>query len=199
MASRSFSNSLNQPLVQHLFPARGSFLRHLLHVAFGIAVISLLAQVRFEIGPVPITGQTLGVLLIAAAYGATMGGITLISYLVAGGLGLSVFAGGSSGWAVLQGTTAGYLFGFVIAAVLVGFLAQRGWDRTVLGTAAAMLIGNLVIYASGLIWLNQFAPNWATTLEWGLTPFIVGDIIKLAFAAALLPAVWSMIGKRNKR
>lgn len=197
MTTRALSDSSFQPLAQHLFPARGSLLRQLLHVAFGVAIISLLAQVRFEVGPVPITGQTLGVLLIGAAYGATLGGITLLSYLLVGGLGLSVFQGGTSGWAVLQGTTAGYLFGFVLAAVVVGFLAQRGWDRNILTTALAMLIGNLIIYATGLTWLNQFAPNWNTTLEWGLTPFIAGDLIKLAFAAAFLPAVWSLIGKKK--
>jgi len=107
--------------------------------------------------------------------------------LVLGGAGLGVFAGGAAGWSHLTGMTAGYLAGFVLAAALVGYLAQRGWTQSAKGTMAAMLLGNLVIYLPGLIWLAQFAPDWPTALQWGLYPFIPGDVLKLIIAASLLP------------
>ena len=119
--------------------------------------------------------------------------ITMLSYLLVGGMGLGVFAGGAAGWAVLTGSTAGYLIGFVLATPLVGYLAQRGWQQSHWQTASAMLLGNIVIYICGLIWLNQFAPDLATTLQWGLWPFIPGDIIKIILASWLVPSVQKML------
>lgn len=189
------SRALHPPLIHRLLPVRNDAVRTLLQVGVGVALLALLAQVRIEIGPVPITGQTFGVLLIGAAYGAGLGALTLTSYLIVGGLGLGVFTGGGSGWATLSGITAGYLFGFLLAAAVVGYLAQRGWDRSVGGTALAMLIGNVLIYVPGLLWMTRFAPDWPTTLQWGLIPFIPGDLIKLALAAALLPLAWRLLGR----
>ncbi len=191
------SRMLSTPLIQRLIPFRNLALRTALQVVAGVALIALLAQVRIEFGPVPITGQTLGVLLIGAAYGAGLGALTMVTYLLVGGLGLGVFAGGAAGWATLTGTTAGYLLGFVIAATVVGYLAQRGWDRNPWLTALAMLIGNLIIYLPGLLWLNRVAPDWSTTLQWGLIPFIPGDIVKLLIAVALLPTAWRLLGGRR--
>ena len=186
----------HSPLVHRLLPLHNPLLRTLLQVTLGVGIIALLAQVRFELGPVPLTGQTLAVLLIGAAYGAGLAALTLTSYLIVGGLGLGVFSGGASGLAALSGTTAGYLFGFLLAATVVGFLAERGWDRHFGLTALAMLIGNLLIYVPGLLWLNQFAPDTGTTLQWGLLPFIPGDVIKLLVATALLPTAWKILGRR---
>lgn len=118
---------LRKPLISHILPVTHPILKALLQVGLGVIFIALLAQVRLELGPVPITGQTLGVLLIGAAYGLSLGTLTLVSYLIVGGLGLGVFAGGAAGWSVLSGMTAGYLLGFVLAAAVVGYLAQRGW------------------------------------------------------------------------
>lgn len=185
---------LQTPLAQHLVPIRQPLLRALIQVLAGVALLALLAQLRFDIGPVPVTGQTLGVLLIGAAYGAALGGVTLASYLVLGAAGLPVFQGGSSGFA---GTTAGYLVGFFLAAVVVGYLAQRGWDRHIGLTALAMLVGNALIYLPGLGWLSRFAPDWPTTLAWGLWPFLLGDALKLVLAALLLPATWRLLGEKR--
>lgn len=191
------SRVLLPPLAQRLVPIRNGIIRASLQLVIGVALLALLAQVRIEIGPVPITGQTLGVLLIGSTYGTWLGGLTLTAYLLAGGLGLGVFAGGAAGWSVLTGATAGYLFGFVAAAAVVGYLAQRGWDRHYRRTALAMLIGNIIIYLPGLWWLSRFAPDGATTLQWGLTPFIPGDLIKLLLAVALLPTAWRLLGRQS--
>jgi biotin transport system substrate-specific component len=188
---------LTPPLIDRLIPVSSALVRVPLQLALGVAFVALLAQLRIDVGPVPITGQTLGVLLIAAAYGFGLGTLTMVSYLIVGGLGLGVFTGGASGWAYLAGTTGGYLVGFVLAAALVGYLAQRGWDRRPASAALAMLFGNLVIYACGLAWLAQYAPDFATTLAWGLIPFIPGDLVKLALAAALLPTAWRLLGQRR--
>lgn len=190
------SRALSVPLIERLVPISNVALRALFQVALGVAFIALLAQVRVAIGPVPLTGQTLAVLLVGAAYGATLGGVTLLTYLLVGGLGLGVFAGGAAGWATLSGTTAGYLVGFVLAAIVVGALAQRGWDRSYRLTALAMLIGNALIYLPGLLWLSSFAPDTATALNWGLWPFLPGDAVKLLAATALLPTVWKLLGRR---
>jgi biotin transport system substrate-specific component len=193
------SRVLAAPLIDTLVPVRSNALRIPLQLVAGVALLALLAQVevRLPIGPVPITGQTLGVLLVGAAYGWRLGGATLLAYLLAGGFGLAVFSGGGSGWHHFAGATAGYLVGFVVAASVVGYLAQRGWDRKPLTTALAMLVGNLVIYLFGLAWLSTIAPDFVTTLQWGLFPFIPGDIIKLVLAAGLLPTAWTLLGKKR--
>jgi len=199
MTTQPLNKHLNKPLITHLLPVTHPILKPLLQVGLGVIFIALLAQVRLELGPVPLTGQTLGVLLIGATYGLSLGALTLVSYLIVGGLGLSVFAGGAAGWSVLSGTTAGYLFGFVLAAAVVGYLAQRGWDRHVGLAALAMLIGNIIIYVPGLLWLNTFAPDTVTALQWGLIPFIPGDIIKLILAAGLLPTAWQLLGRSSRK
>lgn len=186
-----------KPFIQVLLPIPNIALRYAIQILLGVTLLALLAQVRIDIGPVPITGQTFAVLLIATAYGFSLGTITIICYLIIGALGLPVFQDATAGLAVLKGTTAGYLFGFIIATALVGYLTQQGWDRNFFSTALAMFLGNILIYVPGLLWLNQFAPDWQTTLQWGLTPFIWGDIIKLLLAAALLPTLWQFMGKDN--
>lgn len=189
------ASALSAPLIDHLLPLPSRLLRVPLQVAVGVLVLALLAQFEVTLGPVPITGQTLGVLLIGAAYGLSLGTLTLLVYLVVGTMGFGVFAGGGAGWATLTGATAGYLFGFVLAAALVGYLAQRGWTRSFATTALAMLLGNVLIYLPGLLWLRQLAPDWPTTLAWGLIPFIPGDVVKLVLAAGLLPTVWALLGR----
>ncbi len=168
----------------------------LLLIAGGSLFIALMAQVAFFIGPVPITGQTLAVLLIGALLGSKRGALTVVAYLGQGAMGLPVFAGGLAGTAVLVGPTAGYLVGFVFAAFAVGLLAERGWDRHPLTTALAMLIGNLIIYTLGLLWLMTLLNlSLAATLAAGLYPFIIGDLLKIAVATALLPLGWRLIGE----
>lgn len=157
-------------------------------------MIALSAQVSIHLWftPVPITGQTFAVLLVGTLLGSKRGAAALLTYLAEGLAGMPVFANGTSGWAILSGPTGGYLVGFVAAAFVTGWLAERGWDRRVWTTALAMLIGNIVIYACGLTWLAKFVGT-ANVLEAGLTPFLTGDALKIALAAGLLPGGWKLL------
>lgn len=168
-------------------------------VILGIAVLALTAKVKvFMPGiPVPVTLTTFAVLTIGAGYGARLGALTIAGYLAVGALGFDVFAGSSAekaGLVYMMGGTGGYLVGYMLAALALGVAARKGWDRSVGKMAVAMLIGNALIYIPGLLWLNGFAESWSQTLAWGITPFLVGDALKLALAALLLPAVWKLIG-----
>ena len=163
---------------------------------------ALLAQVKIPLGftPVPITGQTFAVLLVGATLGSRRGAAALILYLVAGSW-LPFYAGGASGfvWGLSSG---GYLIGFIPAVFVVGWLCERGWDRKP-WILLAMLAGNVILYVPGLIQLSLFVPGidptiaddqvWATTLKWGLYPFILGDLIKLVAASLLLPGAWEVV------
>ena len=164
-------------------------------VAIGVAILGLSAQfsVRIPVTPVPITGQTLGVLLVGAAYGPRLGLATGVAYVLAGAAGLPVFAGGFSGLAIFAKPSAGYLVGFLPAMALVGALAERGWDRRPPLTVAAMVLGNMVIYAAGVAWLQGFV-GWERVWALGVLPFLVGDAIKIGVAAAALPLAWRLRG-----
>lgn len=166
-------------------------------VVLGSALIGLAAQIAVPLpfSPVPVTGQTLAVLLVAASLGSRLGAASVALYVVEGLVGLPVFAGGTFGVARLAGPTGGYLLGFIAAAALVGALAERGWDRRVRTCALAMLVGEVVIYAVGLAWLARF-PLSVGLLEAGLLPFLVGDAYKLALAALAVPAAARIVRSR---
>ena len=169
-------------------------------VALGIAFLALTAKVQMFLpgNPVPITLTTFGVLTIGATYGAGLGLITVAGYLVVGALGFDVFAGSSAekaGLVYMMGGTGGYLVGYVLAAAALGMAARRRWDRSFLGMATAMVVGNALIYVPGLLWLSTFAESWSQTLAWGLTPFLLGDLLKLLLAAILVPALWHLTGR----
>ena len=136
------------------------------------------AQITVWTVPVPVTMQTFGVLVVGAIYGWRLGAATVAAYLVEGAIGLPFFAGMTGGLPILFGPTGGYLFGFVAAAAVVGWLAERGWDRNILTMALAMLIGNVVLYVPGLLWLSTFF-GWEKAIEYGLAPFILIDAVKL--------------------
>jgi len=166
-------------------------------VVGGSVVVALCAQMAIGY-PVPVTGQTFAVLMVAALLGARRGALCLLTYLAEGLLGLPVFAQGRGGWAAFLGPTGGYLIGFVVAAWIVGVLSERTWDRRILTTVAAMVLGNLVIYACGLAWLFCLVDLWARPLEGGilaagLYPFLLGDLLKIALAALLLPGGWRIL------
>ncbi|QRN80077.1 MAG: biotin transporter BioY [Nocardiopsis sp. BM-2018] len=182
------------PLIERLVRVPHPALRLLTQLALGVALLAALAQLRVVIGPVPVTGQTLGVLLLAAVYGPLRGTASVLAYLGVGAAGLGVFAGGAGGAAAMTGTTAGYLVGFVVAAFVVGTLAQRGWGHSHIGMIGAMALGSLVIYACGVAWLTTFAPDLATALAWGVWPFLLGDALKLSLAVVLVPALWRRVG-----
>ena len=165
-------------------------------IVFGASVLmALLAQLTIPLPVVPITGQTLGVLLIGAALGSKKGSLAMIAYLVEGALGAPVFAEGA-GIAYMVGPTGGYLLGFVAAAFVIGWLAERGFDRNVFTAAVAMLAGQIVLYAAALPWLSLYVPT-DQLLSVGLIPFIPGALVKLIVAAALLPAAWKLLGRER--
>jgi biotin transporter BioY len=149
------------------------------------------AKLKIEIGPVPITMQTFAVLLSGALLGAKRGALSQIFYLLGGLAGIPWFARGG-GIAYLMSPTFGYIIGFVLAAFVVGFLCERGFDRKVESAILAMLIGNILIYFPGLLWLAKFV-GWQKVLAVGLYPFIIGDIIKLLLAGSILPLGWKLI------
>ena len=165
----------------------------------GSLLIALSAQLQFVLpfSPVPISGQTFAVLLLAALYGSRRGLTTVVTYLTLGGVGLPVFAGGGLGVAKLLGPTGGYLVGFAVAAFIVGTLSERGWDRKPWTTAASMIIGNAIIYVGGIVWLSRFV-GWQAVLGAGFYPFLVGDAFKIALATILLPAGWKFVGRSGQ-
>ena len=187
-------------LADYLVPSRPSrginLLRDLLLVGGFSVFTALCAQVSFHIPitPVPITLQTLAVLLTGAALGSRRGALAMLLYLAEGAAGLPVFAGGTGGFVHLIGFTGGYLWSCPFAALVTGLLCERRLDRRLLTSALAMLPGTLVIYAFGVPWLAvSLHLNLLTAFMLGMVPFIPGDLIKLVIAAALLPVAWSIV------
>lgn len=171
-------------------------------VVAGSVLMALLAQleVKLPFTPVPVTGQTLGVLLVGGALGSVLAGAALLLYLAWGAIGLPVYAGGESGIEYLGfGTpSAGYLWGMVIAAVLIGWLAEKRWDRGVGSAIGAFLLGEIVIFTIGVGWLaNSIGVPVEKALELGLYPFVVGDILKVLLAAGAFPLLWRLL-KRER-
>lgn len=174
------------------------WLKQILLVVTGVMALAIAAKVKIPMTPVPITLGTLAVLTIGSAYGPRLGLATILGYSIIGALGFDVFATSSasnSGLDYMVGGTGGYLVGYVVATLALGKLARMGWDRTAPKMACAMLLGNLLIYIPGLIWLGALYGWDQPILQWGLTPFIIGDLLKLAVAAMLLPLAWKVIGK----
>ena len=187
-------------LAEAIFPQTGLALRvkQLVLVAAGIATLVLAAKIKIPMFPVPMTMGTFAVLSIGAAYGTRLGLATILGYMLIGALGFDVFAGSSaevSGLSYMMGSTGGYLVGYVLAVVALGALAHKGWDRARGKMALALVLGNALIYVPGLIWLTVLYGLEAPILSWGLTPFLLGDVVKLALAALLLPALWSLVGR----
>jgi len=156
---------------------------------------ALAAQVSIPLLPVPITGQTFAVLLTGALLGSRLGAAALILYLVEGACGLPFFSGGTGGLHMLLGPTGGYLVAFPAAAFITGAFAEHGWDKKFIAAVAAMAIGSVVILLTGWAWLSQFMPP-AIAWHAGVTRFIVGDIIKILLAAAVLPTGWYLLNRR---
>ena len=180
----------NATLADAIIPRRNLLLDVALIVGYA-ALTGLSAQIAVYINPaVPITGQTFAVLLSGAVLGSKRGTASMLVYLGAGVVGLPVFAPEGA----IAGASRGYLIGFVLAAAIVGYLVERGWGRNPLKLLAAMFMGEVAIYAVGLPWLALYVPG-NKVLEWGLTPFIPGDAIKMVMAALAVPTAWAGIGK----
>ncbi len=157
-----------------------------------LVAVSAQIAVPLPFTPVPMTAQTLAVLLLGAVLGSVRGTLAMLTYLAEGAVGLPVFAGGKAGLAWLAGPTGGYLIGFVVAAFVPGFLAERKWDRNIFSSFLAMLIGNVIIFAFGLLVLQSYV-GMDKVLALGFYPFILGDMVKLALATILLPAGWKIL------
>ncbi len=189
----------------------GVWIKRAALVILGVAALAVAAKIKVPLMPLTPVNMTLGtfaVLSIGAAYGPRLGLATMLAYMAVGALGFDVFTNSSAeknGLTYMMGTTGGYLVGYVLATLALGLAARRGLDRRVTGMAAAMLVGNMLIYVAGLAWLYwlvaggmfdaaKFASPWDQTLAWGLTPFLIGDAVKLALAAVLFPALWKLVG-----
>ncbi|MCK1386442.1 biotin transporter BioY [Bradyrhizobium sp. 21] len=174
----------------------GAF-RAVVLIALGTALLALSAKVSLPLPYVPMTLQTLVVLMIGAAYGWRLGSATMIAYLAEGAVGLPVFAGPVGGIAPLVGPTAGYLFGFIGAAFVTGWLAERGWDRSVALLFAAMAVGHIVILATGFGWLAcGLGLGAAKAWQVGIVPFIAASLVKNALGATLMPAARRLLDRR---
>ena len=177
------------------FPRAANWLRDLALIILGSLFVAALAQVEIPLPftPVPITGQTFGVLLVGAALGSKRGAAALALYLAEGAIGLPFFAGGAHGLSILTGATAGYLVGFVVAAFVIGHLAEHGLERSARTSFIPFFVGTVIIYAFGVSWLAIVLGNFSKALALGLIPFLLVDTIKLLAAAIVLPAAWKLV------
>jgi biotin transport system substrate-specific component len=164
----------------------------------GSLFVALCAKIRLPLPftPVPVTAQTLGILLAGSLLGRRLGLWSMVLYLAMGIGGLPFFTGEGTGWSYLMGATGGYLLAAPLAAALVGWLAERGWDRRVLTMALSMVLGNAVIYLLGVAWLAALIGIQAAVMK-GLLPFIIGDVFKIAIACAVLPGGWRLLGRKQ--
>jgi biotin transport system substrate-specific component len=174
-------------------------------IVAGAALTAVSAQIAVPLWPVPITGQTLAVLLVAVTLGAVRGGLSMVLYAILGIVGLPVFSESSSGWAVVAGPSGGYIIGFIFSAILTGWLAQREWDRKLLRAFVAFLVGSVVTFAFGLPWLAAYlgavgAPNdLNSVLTAGFYPFIIGGIVKSILGAGIITLAWFAVRRRDDR
>jgi biotin transport system substrate-specific component len=171
-------------------------------VVSGVLGLAALAQIAIPVpgSPVPVTGQTLGVLILGTAYGSTLGFTTFAVYILAGIAGAPVFADGGHGLDRIVGATGGYLVGMLIATFVLGQLARFRLDQKFLTALPSMLVGTIITFSFGLIWLHQYTgQTWSWTFEKGLTPFIVGEVLKIAIAGTSLPAVWRVVNRKNSQ
>ncbi|HRW14632.1 MAG: biotin transporter BioY [Rhodobacteraceae bacterium] len=188
-------------LTEAIWPAEGAGLwaRRAVLVALGVAIHIAAAKIAVPVwpSPVPITMGSFAVLMLGAAYGPRLGLATILVYMGLGAFGWDVFAGTSAelnGIEYMMGGTGGYLVGWVLATLALGLAARRGWDRSIGGMAAAMAIGTVLVYVPGILWLGVLYGWDKPILEWGLYPFLIGDALKLALAALIMPALWKLVG-----
>ncbi len=193
-----YSAPLNTPTLANTLWKDQSLLRSIVLAVAGSVLLIASAKISVPFYPVPITMQTFVVLLIGFVYGWKLGAATILLYLVEGVAGLPVFSNTPErgiGVAYMMGPTGGYLAGFVFAAALCGWLAERGWDRHWLTTLGAMVMGNLVIYVLGLAWLGSLIGWDKPVLDYGLFPFLYGDLFKIILATLVFPVAWKFIKK----
>ena len=173
-----------------------SLFKKLVLLISGVAVLAISAQLKVPFYPVPITMQTLVVMLIGFTFGARLGSSTVLVYLASGAIGAPVFAGGA-GLAYVSGPTGGYLFGFFVAAYLIGYFTEQGYGRTFISTLLLALAGTIVFYLFGVAWLTTII-GFEKAIKFGLLPFLYGDVLKLFLLAFSIPATWKLVVKLSK-
>jgi len=184
------------PTLRRALISRNTLTSHVTLVIGGVLFLAAMAQISVPIpgSPVPVTGQTLATLLLGSAYGASLGFTTFGAYLALGAVGAPFFAQASHGYHVISGATGGYLVGMLFASAITGALAGRKWDQKITTAIFAMLIGNIATFTVGLIWLHHVtAQSWSWTISKGLTPFLLGELIKIAIASTALPNLWRFV------
>ena len=199
------SIGIKNSLVEEVFFKTDSFLmfRRLTLVVVGIFILALFSKIKVPIwpSPVPINLATLSVLTIGLTYGPKLGLTTVFGYLIIGTLGFDIFANSSAkvnGMEYMLGGTGGYLFGYLLATIALGFLARAGWDRNVFKIVLALIIGSVLIYIPGIFWLAKLYTWNKPILAWGLTPFLIGDALKILLATLVIPSLWKFIGSARK-
>jgi biotin transport system substrate-specific component len=196
----ALSTTQSQTLINVLWPEKSNqWLRFMAFAIAGSIALTISAKISIPAIPVPFTMQTLVVLLLGFAYGPALAGATVGLYLLQGAFGLPVFQGTPEkglGLAYMMGPTGGYLAGFFVAAVVCGKLAQKGWDKRFSTMALGMILGNAIIYAFGLAWLGSLIGWDKPVLQYGMTPFLVGDLIKIAIAVAFVPMIWKRVNHK---
>jgi biotin transport system substrate-specific component len=190
-------------LVPLRFARRGTIARDAVLVVSFAFITAIAAQISIPLGftPVPLTGQTFAVLLAGSVLGVRRGVASQGLYWIMGLIGLPFYAGGEGGWSSGTGTTLGYFVGFMVAAAIVGYLAERRNDRNFVSSMSAMAMATVAIYACGATWLAiklniPFAAGETNALSLGVTPFLVGDVLKMALAGAIAPTVWAFASRR---
>ena len=199
------SIGIKNSLVEETLFKTDSFLmfKKLVLIVVGIVMLALFSKIKIPIwpSPVPINLATLSVLTIGLTYGPKLGLTTVFGYLMLGTLGFDVFANSSAkvnGMEYMLGSTGGYLFGYLLATIALGFLARAGWDRNLFKIVLALIIGNALIYIPGIFWLAELYTWNKPILAWGLTPFLIGDALKILLAALVIPSMWKFIGSAKK-
>ena len=192
--------SLSATSLRSTLIPRSTALTNAVLVVSGVLGLAALAQIALPVpgSPVPVTGQTLGVLILGTAYGSTLGVTTFALYILVGIAGAPVFANSAHGLDRIAGPTGGYLVGMLIATFILGQLARFRLDQKFLTALPSMLIGTVTTFAFGLVWLQQYTgKSWSWTFNAGLTPFIFGEMLKIAIAGTSLPVVWRVVNRKN--
>lgn len=195
----SLSLAIGKPTLADRLFSRGLVVDGLL-ITVGAVLTAICAQFSIYLWPVPITGQTLAVLLVGSSLGSLRGTLSMVLYGALGVVGLPVFADSSSGLSVLMGPTGGYIIGFIFAAAFTGWLAQIEWDRKILRSICSFLAGTVVIYLFGLPWLAiSLHLDLGQTLQAGFYPFIIGGVIKSLIAAGVVTLGWKFVDREDRR
>ena len=190
----------NQLLIEAIWTPKENIIWIQRFILAGLGILFLIIAAKIKLilpfSPVPITLGTFAVLTIGTVYGQRLGLFTIFGYLLIGMLGFDVFANSSAeanGISYMLGGTGGYLLGYCFAIIALGYFAKLNWDRNIFKLSVALIVANLLIYIPGLLWLGQLYGWDQPIVAWGLTPFIVGDLLKLALTASLIPMIWKLL------